>query len=457
MQSIRIVTEIPGPRSEELLARSERSVPRGPSHVLPVFVARAEGAIVEDVDGNRFLDFAGGIGCVNVGHRPPAVTEAIVAQASRFLHACFTVTPYENYVRLAEILNEKTPGKFPKKTFFVNSGAEAVENAVKIARAYTKRPGIICFEDSFHGRTLLALTLTSKTVPYKAGFGPFAPEVYRIPYGYCYRCSYKLTYPECGLDCAYRLEDAFKRYAEADTIAAVIFEPVLGEGGFVVPPPGYFDIILEICRRHGIVVIADEVQTGFARTGAMFACERFGIEPDIIITGKSIAGGLPLAAVTGRSEIMDAPIPGALGGTFGGNPVACEAALAVWEMLEREALPERAECIGKLFEEYTRTWLDRFPIIGEIRGIGAMRAIELVRDRASREPAKEEAQQVLHACHRQGLLLLSAGTYGNVIRFHLPITAAEEQIKEGLAVVEEALAHCTEKSTSLMSNAGTCV
>ncbi len=361
MSTIRIVTDIPGPKSRALLARQEASTPRGLSKIHPVFVERAEGAIVEDIDGNRYLDFAGGIGCLNVGHRPEAVTQAVARQIERFLHTCFMVTPYESYLRLAEILNRNTPGDFPKKTFFVNSGAEAVENAIKIARAYTGRPGVIAFEDGFHGRTLLALTLTSKTA-YKTGFAPFAPEVYRLPYAYCYRCSYNLTYPDCQLRCARQLEDAFLRYVGAGSIAAVIFEPVIGEGGFIAPPPGFFETVTSICRQHGILLIADEVQTGFARTGAMFACERFGIEPDLIVTGKSIAGGLPLAAITGRAEIMDAPQPGGLGGTFGGNPVSCEAALAVWDVMVKENLPERAEQIGQLFEEFTGEWTERYPL-----------------------------------------------------------------------------------------------
>jgi len=449
MSSIRVTTEIPGPKSKALLARKEQSVPRGPASILPIFVSRAEGATIEDVDGNRFLDFAGGIGCVNVGHRPPKVTLAIANQLERFLHTCFTVTPYESYVQLAEILNHNTPGSFPKKTLFVNSGAEAVENAVKIARAYTGRPGLFCFEDAFHGRTLLTLTLTSKTKPYKTGFAPFMPEVYRLPYAYCYRCPFQLSHPDCEVHCADQLEDAFKRYAEAATIAAVIFEPVLGEGGFVVPPRDFFARISETCRRHGILTIADEVQTGFARTGTMFASERFGIEPDLIVTGKSIAGGLPLAAVTGRAEIMDAPIEGSLGGTFGGNPVACEAAVAVWEMLIEEDLPRRAENLGQLFERCTSNWLDRFPIIGDIRGLGAMRAVELVIERETREPAVEETRQILNACFQRGLLVLPAGTYGNVIRFHLPLMATEEQIVEGMAVAEAAFSQVCRRGSAI--------
>ncbi|MCI0387399.1 MAG: 4-aminobutyrate--2-oxoglutarate transaminase [Acidobacteria bacterium] len=436
ISQIRLVTDIPGPKSREHFAKLDAQTPRGLSRITRVFIERAEGAFVEDVDGNRYLDFAGGIGCVNTGHRPAEVVEASAAQLNRFLHNCFMVTPYESYLRLAEILNQHTPGDFAKKTFFVNSGAEAVENAIKIARSYTGRPGVIAFEDGFHGRTLLALTLTSKT-SYKTGFAPFAPEVYRIPYAYCYRCSYNLTYPDCRLYCANQLEDVFIRYVEAESIAAVIFEPVPGEGGFIVPPRDFLERITEICRRRGILIIADEVQTGFARTGTMFACEQFGIEPDLIVTGKSIAAGLPLAGITGRAEIMDAPASGALGGTFGGNPVACEAAIAAWELLTKLDLPGRAREIGQLFKAYTRDWPERIPLIGEVRGLGAMCAIELVRDRASREPAKDETLAILHACLQRGLILISAGTYGNVIRFHLPLVATDEQIKVGLNILEE--------------------
>jgi 4-aminobutyrate aminotransferase/(S)-3-amino-2-methylpropionate transaminase len=425
--------------------RRRVAVPRGPAAAVAIFVARTEGAVLEDLDGNRFLDFAGGIGCLNAGHRAPEVMQAIEQQAQQYLHTCFTVTPYEGYVRLAETLNRITPGDFPKKTFLVNCGAEAVENAIKIARAYTKRSGIICFEDAFHGRTLLALSLTSKVMPYKDSFGPFAPEVYRLPYAYCYRCAYHLVYPECGVACASRLADAFLRHVQAQAVAAVIFEPVLGEGGFVVPPPEFFTMLANICREHGILTIADEVQTGFGRTGAMFACQRFGIVPDLIITAKSLSGGLPLGAVTGRSEIMDAPIEGALGGTFGGNPLSCAAALAVCEKMERASLPQRAEEIGVLFSRITCSWPDRFPIIGNIRGVGAMRAIELVRDRTTREPAKEETRDILRACHERGLVIISAGTCGNVIRILGPLVASDDQIAEGLRILEEALAWFTQR------------
>ena len=444
--SIRLVTAIPGPRSVEWARRREAAVARGVSITVPVFIKHAEGATVEDIDGNRFLDFTAGIGCHNAGHRPPAVVEAIYDQADRFLHTCFMVTPYEGYVRLAELLNERAPGRFPKKTILVNSGAEAIENAVKIARSHTRRAGIIAFEDAFHGRTLLTLSLTGRTHPYKSGFGPFAPEVYRMPYPYCYRCSYHLTYPGCGVECARQLETVFRRQVESGAVAAVLFEPVLGEGGFVVPPAEALRTIAEICRRHGVLTIADEVQTGFCRTGPLFACERLGLEPDLIVAAKSLAGGLPIGAVTGRAEIMDAPGPGGLGGTFGGNPVSCAAGVALFQTLDALDLSRRAEEIGRIFQKTTRDWPQRFPLIGDIRGVGAMRAIELVRDRSTREPAAEETKRVLQACHRRGLLIISAGTFGNVIRMLVPLVATGSQMEEGLRVLGDALAEVNEKS-----------
>src|SRR6516164_6235755 len=331
MGAIRLRTAIPGPRSQALHARRERAVPQGLSHATPLYVAKADGALVEDVDGNVLIDLAGGIGCLNVGHRNPTVTLAIHQQVDRFLHTCAQVTPYEDYIALAETMNRITPGEFPKKTFFINTGAEAVENAVKIARAHTKRPAIICFEDAFHGRTLMGMSLTSKTNPYKVGFGPFAPEIYRIPYANCYHCSYGLTYPSCKMTCAHHLEDTFKRVVAADQVAAIIAEPVLGEGGFVVPPKEFFPVLREICDKHGIVLIADEVQSGIGRTGKFFAIEHYGVEPDLISTAKSLGGGLPIAGITGRAEIMDAASPGGLGSTFAGNPAACVAGLAAIE------------------------------------------------------------------------------------------------------------------------------
>ena len=446
MPTIQLRTSVPGPKSQELMKRREAAVPRGIAHGTPIFAARAEGAVLEDVDGNRFIDFAGGIGCNNAGHRAPRVVAAILEQVDAFLHTCFSVAPYEKYIAVAEKLNAITPGTFAKKTILVNSGAEAIENAIKIARFYTRRPAIICFEDAFHGRTMLTMSLTSKTHPYKAGFEPFAADIYRIPYAYCYRCSYSLKYPSCDVFCAHHLEDTFKRVVAAESVAAVIAEPVLGEGGFVAPPPEFFGVVQDICRKHEILFIADEIQTGFGRTGAMFASERYGITPDMLVSAKSIAGGLPLAAVTGRSEIMDAPGAGALGGTFGGNPVACAAALAAIETIERENLSARAIKLGEKFEARARDWKSRFPLVGEARGLGAMRAIELVRSRETREPAKRETEQIIRHCYQHGLIVLSAGTYGNVVRLLVPLVVTDEQFDEGLDILETAIATVAESS-----------
>jgi 4-aminobutyrate aminotransferase/(S)-3-amino-2-methylpropionate transaminase len=439
MATIQLRTSIPGPKSKALAERRAAAVPRGLSHATPVYVACAEGATLEDVDGNRYIDFAGGIGCLNIGHRSTAVLNAIRKQLERFLHTCVQVTPYEGYVRLAERLNELTPGNFPKKTLFVNTGAEAVENAVKVARAYTGRPGVIAFEDAFHGRTMMTLALTSKTHPYKAGFHPFPGEVYRIPYAYCYRCSYSLNYPSCEVYCARHLEDTFKRVVAAEGVAAVIAEPVLGEGGFVVPPLDYFQALIEICHKHNVLFIADEVQSGFGRSGALFACERYGIEPDILVTAKSLGGGLPIAAITGRAEIMDAPGPGGLGGTFAGNPVSCEAALAVLDLFEKQDLFRRANELGDYFQRRAREWQKKWPIIGDIRGVGAMQAIELVESQETREPAAEDTKKVTKYCYEHGLITISAGSYGNVIRLLMPLVITDEQMDEALGVLEGAL------------------
>jgi 4-aminobutyrate aminotransferase/(S)-3-amino-2-methylpropionate transaminase len=440
MSTIQLKAPVPGPKSRALGARREAAVPRGVSQATPIYVARAQDAWLEDVDGNRYLDFAGGIGCLNAGHRNEAVISAIKAQLQNFLHTCVQVTPYENYLRLAERMNEIAPGNFPKKTFFLNSGAEAVENAIKIARAHTGRSGVIAFEDAFHGRTMMALALTSKTHPYKAGFAPFPGEVYRIPYAYCYRCSYSLKYPSCDLFCARHLEDTFRRVIASEDVAAVIAEPVLGEGGFIAPPPEFFRIVMDICRKHGVLFIADEVQSGLGRTGKMFACEHYGIEPDIVVTAKSLGGGLPLAAVTGRSEIMDAPGVGGLGGTFCGNPLSCAAANAVIDVFERGDLLTRAESIGERFQKRAQEWKMRFEIIGDVRGLGAMRAIELVKSRETREPAPEETKRISQYCYEHGLITITAGTYGNVIRLLVPLVITDDQMDEGLDVLENALA-----------------
>jgi 4-aminobutyrate aminotransferase/(S)-3-amino-2-methylpropionate transaminase len=449
MTTIHIRTEIPGPHSRALMARRDAAVPRAPYNTTPIFAASAEGATIEDVDGNRYLDFAGGLGCLNIGHRAPRVTAAIQKQLEKHLHLCFAVTPYESYVAVAEKLNALAPGKFAKKTILLNSGAEAVENAVKIARAYTKRPAIICFEDAFHGRTMMAMSLTSKTHPYKAGFEPFASDVYRIPFAYPYRSEAGAT----AETFAQHLEDAFKRSVAAESVAAVIAEPVLGEGGFVIPPRDYFKALHAICRKHEILFIADEVQSGFARTGKWFACEHFGVEPDLITMAKSLGGGMPIAAVTGRAEVMDAPGLGALGGTYCGHPLSCAAALAAMETIEKDGLLARSTAVGKHFETRARAWQKKWPLVGDVRALGGMCAIELVRDAQTREPAEPETKQIAEYCYKHGLITITAGTFNNVIRILVPLVVTDQQLDEGFNVIEAALASVSEQKQPAMSHA----
>jgi 4-aminobutyrate aminotransferase/(S)-3-amino-2-methylpropionate transaminase len=453
MATIQLRTQIPGPKSRALMQRREAAVPRGPYHATPIFAARAEGAVIEDVDGNRYIDFAGGIGCLNMGHRAAPVVAAVGDQLEKYMHVCFSVTPYEPYIAVAEKLNALAPGTSAKKTFIVNTGAEAVENSIKIARAYTRRPAVICFEDAFHGRTLLAMSLTSKTNPYKAGFAPYASDIYRIPYAYCYRCSYGLTYPSCGVTCAQHLEDTFKRVVSPEAVAAVIVEPVLGEGGFMAPPQEFFGIVQGICRKYGIVLIADEVQSGLGRTGKFFAIEHYGIEPDLLLSAKSLGGGLPIAAVTGRAEIMDAPGVGGLGSTFAGNPLSCAAALASMEMIEHGGLLERATNVGKQFEVKARAWQKKWPLIGDVRGLGGMCAIEMVRNAETREPADTETKEIAHYCYEHGLITITAGTYSNVMRILVPFTITDAQFDEGLAVLEAAISSVADRRHAELSHA----
>ena len=430
------------------MRRREAAVPRGISHSTPVFAASADGVHVTDVDDNVFLDFAGGIGVMNVGHSNPTVVQAVKDQADRFTHTCFSVAPYEGYVALAERLAAIAPGSSAKKTLLVNSGAEAVENAIKIARHATGRPGVLCFEDGFHGRTLLALSVTSKVTPYKAGFGPYAADILRVPYAYCYRCAYGGTYPDCAFACVAALEDHFKRYADPRTIAAVVVEPVLGEGGFVVPPLGFLAQLASACRKHGILLIADEVQTGFGRTGRMFACEHEGVEPDLLVIAKSLGGGLPLAAVVGRSDLMDAPIEGGLGGTYIGNPLACAAAHAVLDRFESGELLRRSEAIGVRIEARARAWAEQFACVGDVRRRGAMVGVELVRSRSTKEPAKCETDEIVRLACERGVLLIAAGTFGNVVRFLTPLVISDDDLDEGLEVMTGCLSAVASTITS---------
>lgn len=433
-KSIVLATPIPGPRSLALGARRAAAVPRGISNLTPIFAESAAGATVTDVDGNTYLDFAGGIGTMNAGHANPAVIAAASAQLRKLTHTCFAVAMYEPYLELAETLNRITPGAFAKKTALFNSGAEAVENAVKIARHSTGRQAVVVFEHGFHGRTLLALSMTSKVNPYKFGFGPYAPEIYRMPFPYEYRRGRR---DAAGY--ASELAEFFSTHVDPARVACVVMELVLGEGGFIPAPPAFVSELTRACREHGILFVADEVQTGFGRTGRMFASEHYELEPDLVILAKSLAGGLPLSAVTGRAEVMDSAQVGGLGGTYAGNPVACAAALAAIRFFEEERVPERAAAIGATVAARFAGWQNRFPPIGDVRGMGAMQALELVTDRAGKHPDKERTVRVLKRAYETGLLLVAAGTHGNIVRTLMPLMIADDQLEEGLEVLERAL------------------
>src|SRR3954452_7678913 len=428
-QERRVVTEIPGPRSAALMQRRRAALPAGVGTTLPVFAARAGGCIVEDVDGNRFVAFASGIAVTTVGASAPRVVAAVTEQVSQFTHTCFQVTPYESYVAVCETLNRLTPGEHEKRTLLVNSGAEAVENAVKIARYATGRSAVVAFDHGFHGRTLLGMTLTGKVMPYKQGCGPFAPEVYRAEYSYPYRGTGDLHSTLQYLD----------KTVGARNIACVVVEPIAGEGGFIVPAPGWLTGLAEWCRENGALLVADEVQTGFARTGAWFASEHDGVVPDIVTTAKGMGGGLPLGGVTARAEIVDAVHVGGLGGTFGGNPIACAAALAAIETIERDCLGERARAIGYLMLPRLRAMQSTYDVIGDVRGRGAMLAIELVDPRTD-APDPGLTARFASTCHSDGLLVLTAGSYGNVLRFLPPLVISDDLLHDGLDVLEKALA-----------------
>ncbi len=403
------------------------------------YVSKASGAVLTDVEGREYLDFGGGIAVMNVGHSHPKVVSAIKKQADKFTHTCFMVTPYDSAVRLADILCREVPGSFPKSAMFANSGAEAVENAVKIARYHTKKPAIIAFENAFHGRTLLGMTLTSKVKPYKFGFGPFAPEIYRIPFAYCYRCPYHLAHPSCNTACADQLEEFFISHVAPEHTAAIIVEPVQGEGGFIVPPKDYFSKIKAICDKYNVLFIADEIQTGIGRTGTMFAMEQFGVEADITTVAKSLAAGLPLSAVVGRKDIMDAVHASGIGGTYGGNPIACEAALAVMDIFKTDDLLKRSVDLGIALKSRLMTFMEDFDMIGDVRGLGPMMAMELVEARATKTPAAEKTRSLVKFCFDRGLILLSCGVYGNVVRFLMPLTITMDELDRGLDIVEDGL------------------
>jgi 4-aminobutyrate aminotransferase/(S)-3-amino-2-methylpropionate transaminase len=410
--------------NKDLQALRSQVISAGYASATGVYIESAKGAVLRDVEGKEYIDFAGGIGAMNIGHCHPKVIKAIKEQADKFTHTCFMVSPYDTAVKLAEKLCQVTPGIFPKKVLLINSGAEAVENAVKIARYYTKRQAIIVFENAYHGRTLLAMTMTSKVKPYKFGFGPFAPDVYRIPFG-------DVVGPE-------KLKDFFVKYVNPEAVAAVVAEPVQGEGGFITPPPGYFQELAQVCHDEGILFVVDEIQSGMGRTGKMFAIEHWGVEPDLMTVAKSLAAGMPLAAVVGRREIMDAVHPWGVGGTYGGNPVACAAALAVLEVFEEENMLARAQALGEKLKQRFEKWQNEFKVIGQIRGLGAMLGLELVKG-ANREPAADEAKKLQAFCLERGLLILTCGSYGNIIRVLAPFVITDKQLEKGLSILEGGL------------------
>lgn len=454
MKHIQLKTKIPGPNSISLMEERKKHVARGPFHTTPIFIEKAHGAKVWDVDGNQLLDFASGIGVVNVGHTPKSVVDAIQDQATKNIHSSINVLAYEGYVRVAEKINNSIKGDFPKKAFLCNSGAEAVENAIKIARSFTKRQAIVCFDHAYHGRTYMAMTLTSKVKFYKHTFAPFNPEVYRAPFPYQYRCPScngncpgAKADPNTSLDshcepCFQSFENMVNGQIGPENVAAVIIEPVQGEGGFMPVPKGYMKSLRKFCDQHGILLILDEIQTGFGRTGKMYAADHYDVVPDLMILAKGLGAGMPIAAVAGRADVMDAPPEGGIGGTYCGNPVACASALAVFDLFEENsgALLKHSESIGKIIDRKFQSWKEKFPVIGDTRGLGPMRAIEFVKSKDSKEPFKELTGQVSKLCYESGVVTITAGTFGNVMRLLVPLSISEEELTEGLEVIENSIA-----------------
>lgn len=427
-------------KTDSLLERRQKAVSFGVGNLGPIFAECASNSTITDVDGGEYIDFVGGIGVNNVGHCNAKVVTAIKEQADKLVHSCFHIAMYEPYIALAEKLIEITPGDFEKKAVLLNSGAEAVENAVKIARLASGKSGIVVYEGGFHGRTLLTMSMTSKVKPYKFKFGPYAPEIYRIPYPYCYRCPYGKEYPSCDIFCADQFKNWFIGNAAPENLAALVAEPIAGEGGFLTPPPEYFPRIREVCAENGIYFIADEIQSGGGRTGKMCAMEHWGVEPDLMTMAKSIGGGMPISAVVGRKEIMDAVHPGGLGGTYGGNPVSCAAALAAIDALQNDGILEQGEALGEKLRKTFLGWKDKYSIIGEVRGLGAMIAIEIVSDKAARTPDAAVTKKIVADVLKKKLLLLACGNYGNVLRVLVPLSVDSETLAKGLAILEETIA-----------------
>lgn len=430
---------LPGEKAKELLSLRNEYVPKGVFQIDPLFISKGKGARVEDVDGNEYVDFAAGISVLNVGHCNDRVVLAIKEQADKHLHACFHVLMYESYIKLARKLCEITPGNSPKQALLVNSGAEAVENGVKVARRYSGKCGVIVFENAFHGRTALTMGLTSQVKYYKFGFGPFDPFIQRVPYAYCYRCPYKLTYPDCGIHCLQRIEDSFVNYMPSEEIAAILIEPILGEGGYIIPPAEFLKGLRKICEQHNILFIADEVQSGMGRTGKMWAIEHFNVAPDILLSAKSLGGGLVLSATIGRKDIMDSVNVGGVGGTFGGNPLSCVAALKTIETIEEDNLLDRATKLGKIAKDRLEGMKEKYNIIGDVRSLGCAIGVELVKDRKTKEPAAAETRAILKKCHEHGLIIMSCGPLHNVLRLMFPLVITEEELASGLDILEDAI------------------
>lgn len=436
---IELKTQIPGPKSIALMERRKKAVARGPFHTTPIFAEKAQGAWITDVDGNRLLDFSSGIGVVNVGHSPETVVKAAKNQLEKFIHTSFNVVAYENYIAVCEKLNSAMPGIFSKKSFLVNSGAEAVENAIKIARSFTGRQAVVCFQHAYHGRTYMAMSLTAKAKPYKYGFAPFNSEIYRAPFPYAYRWPTTDQPEKVAEECFAEFKTLVNFEIGVSQVAAVIIEPVLGEGGFVPAPKHFLSLLRDFCNENKIVLIFDEVQCGFGRTGTLFASEQLGVTPDLLVSAKGIAAGLPLSAVTGISEMMDAPSEGGIGGTYCGNPVACSAALAVFQEWEKGTLKNNLQRLEITLKETTEKWLGDSPHVGDARGLGPMRAIEFVKDKKTKEPFPEAVKLIIKSAYEKGLILMSAGTFSNIIRFLPPLSISEADLKEGLKIVEEAI------------------
>lgn len=434
-----VKTPVPGPKAKELLDRRKQYVPKGVSNGIPTFVERAEGALLTDVDGNTFIDFAGAIGTINVGHCAPEVVSALHDQIEKYIHTGFNVMMYEPYIELAERLAKLAPGDHDKQVLFLNSGAEAVENAVKIARKYTKRPAVIVFSRGFHGRTLLTMSMTSKVKPYKYEFGPFAPEIYKAPYHYAYRRPEGVTEEQYDEYILGEFKTFLKGDVAPETVAAVVMEPVQGEGGFVVPSKKFVQGVSEICKEHGILFVADEIQTGFCRTGKTFAIEHFDVVPDLMTVSKSMGAGVPISGVIGRKEIMEEASPGELGGTYAGSPLGCRAALAVLDIIEKQDLNTRSVEVGAKVMDHFARLAEKYDIIGDVRGLGSMCALEFVTDRATREPNKDIVSSIVAEANKRGLITLSAGLFGNVLRVLMPLVITDEQLEEGLTILEESI------------------